>query len=1047
MILCDRQRNAIAVSAVVALVFAVAIPAGAVPARQHTVELSQPDGTTVAAVSFGDENENGYETPDGYVIVKDDEGVWRYAETSPQGDIVPSRVRAEDRPPKGLPKHLRSAAQRDNFVSRSVERSPSVARSTPNLGTRPVLVLLVSFDDQAPQTSTASWEAAFFGPSDSVSDYYAAASHGNLSIQPGAETHGTPNDGIVGWLDLGIDHPNTAGSTSEINHDLTRSAILAADPHVEFSAFDTNNDDIVDLGELSVVVVAAGNDTSFAGVSASCSPSVWAHQSGVFTNPPTVDGVEVAGWGSGGGYTQFGEMHCGGAFNHQATIGVMAHEIGHDLGWPDLYDVDGSSAGVGEWSIMGHGAWLTEGGVFGFFGDTPSLPDAFSRVYQGWVEPTVVLPGAGDTTEIFAATHAPEVFQFLANESGVDWEFGQSSGAGEYFLVELRTNSGYDAALPGCGLLAWHIDESVTSSNFANADDDRRLVDLEEADGQDDLDFFNNLGDAGDPFSSEEMFGPNTTPGSSLHSGAFTGVEFTNTGGCGNFGEITYSIAAPAVAETACDFNGDNFGDLAIGVPLEDLDSNQVADAGGVNVSMGSGSGLDLSTSVLIHQGTSGVPGINEVGDQFGVALACDDFNADGYADLAVGSNTEDIGSIRDAGAVTVMYGSATGLDTSTSHSFHQDTTGIKGLAESGDGFGESLATGDFDGDGYADLIVGIPGEDVGSVRDAGSIQIIFGSGSGLTTSDLQIDQNAANTALSANQDDLFGASLATGDFNGDGYADVAVGVPLADVSGHSDAGLVHIYLGAASGFSDYVIHQGTPQTPGSNEAGDVFGWSLAAGDFDGDGNSDLAVGAPGEDIGSVGNAGAVVWNLGGSGHLGVDGAGFISQDSAGVKGMAETQDLFGWSVAVGPTTGGPYDQLLVGIPGENFDRGALAAFASDATGVRSFDQLWSQNSGGIAGTGEPGDLFGASIALSDLDGDGNMDAVIGVHGEAIGSAGQAGAVNILRGGGLALTEVGDRFVSQDSAGVPGSAESGDFFGYSGAGATGPVSSASQRPN
>ncbi len=1032
-------------SACLGTMILVASIAGAGPVREQVVELTQPDGSVVLAVPVGDENWNGYETVDGYTILQADDGSWRLAEIGPDNRLVPSTTLAGQPPPDGLISHLRSDVAR-NLAANSPLRSQST-RPTPalNLGSRPTIVLLVEFNDQASQTTAASWASLLFGTSDSVRDYYLEASHGNLTVDAGGESHGTPDDGIVGWLNLGIDHPNTAGSTSTVNHDLTRLAIAAADSYVDFSVFDTNLDDVVDLSELSVVIVAAGNETSFAGAS-SCSPSVWAHQSGVFTNPPVADGVEVAGWNTGGGYTQFGEMHCGGAFNHQATIGIMAHEIGHDLGWPDLYDVDGSSAGVGEWSIMGHGAWLTDGGAFGFFGDTPSLPDAYSRVYQGWVDPVVVLPGQSDATEIFAASYGPEVFQFLDNPGGVDWESGHTSGSGEYFLVELRIQDGYDSALPGCGLLAWHIDESVTHTNFANADDERRLVDLEEADGFYDLDHFDNPGDSGDPFGSGAEFGPSTDPDSSLHSGAWTGVTFSNTAGCGNFGEITFEVLEPLVAETACDFNGDGFGDLATGVPGEDLESNNVVDAGAVNIAYGSGAGLNLSTSKLIHQGSPGIPGVNETADQFGISLACDDFNADGYADLAIGSNLEDIGNIQNAGAVTVIYGSKSGLDTATADSFHQNSPGIKGIAESNDWFGEALTTGDFDGDGFADLIVGIPGEDVGAVGDAGSIQIIFGAEEGLSTSDLQIDQSAPGTQLTATVGNQFGMSLAAGDFDGDGFDDLAVGAPRAGVAGHFGAGLVHIYLGASSGFSDYVLHQGKPQTPGSNEPGDVFGWSLSAGDFNGDGYADLAVGLPGEDIGSIVDAGAVIWNLGGPDELGVRGAGFISQDSSGVKGISEADDLFGWSVAVGPTTLGPYDQLLVGIPGENLGRGAVAAFASDSSGVRSFDQLWSQNTSGIAGTGEARDYFGASLTLSDLDGDGNMDAVIGVQGESIGTKAAAGAINILRGGGMALTEVGNRFVSQDSAGVPGSAEPGDVFGYSGAGAGAPVSSASQRP-
>jgi M6 family metalloprotease-like protein len=113
----------------------------------------------------------------------------------------------------------------------------------------------------------------------------------------------------------------------------------------------------------------------------------------------------------------------------------MVHEIGHDIGWPDLYDTwpegGGDSYGVGAWSVMGNGSWNYTGA--NPLGSSPSLPDAFSRVYQGWVSPTVV--SGSLPVSIDAAATTPEVFQLLPNPDGVDWSFYGESGVGEYFLV------------------------------------------------------------------------------------------------------------------------------------------------------------------------------------------------------------------------------------------------------------------------------------------------------------------------------------------------------------------------------------------------------------------------------------------------------------------------------------------------------------------------------------------------------------------------------------------------------------------------------------
>ena len=251
-------------------------------------------------------------------------------------------------------------------------------------------------------------------------------------------------------------------------------------------------------------------------------------------------------FGEGGAYTQFGEMHD----THQATLGVMVHELGHDLGLPDMYDIDNTSAGVGVWSIMSYGSWQALPGHEA--GDTPSEPDAFSRSYEGWLTPQQVTGNLPNTSIAQVETSAT-AYRFLDNPLGVDWSFYQSSGTGEYFLVENREPVGYDAALPGCGLLVWHIDETRTSGNSANADDSHRLVDLEEADGLSQIDDFSSYGDDGDPFpgaSGNQAFNDDSNPNSHVYNGQATGVSLTNIGGCGSSvtADLASDTSVPAVA-------------------------------------------------------------------------------------------------------------------------------------------------------------------------------------------------------------------------------------------------------------------------------------------------------------------------------------------------------------------------------------------------------------------------------------------------------------------------------------------------------------------
>jgi M6 family metalloprotease-like protein len=507
-----------------------ASPALAGPVLPDAVTLTQPDGAPLAALPFGDEWSSGYETLDGFTVVRDEtSGYWSYAVRAADGRLAGTGLIAGRDAPVGLDRHLRAAAP---------DRSPRINTLQPGLaasGIHPTLVLLVAFTDRGPVgSSAADWANHFFGPSQSAKHYYESVSYGRFALGPARETHGVVDDGIVGWLTLNYPHPNTQDNTGNANKQITRDAILAADPFVNFAAYDTDHDGYIATQELHIVIIVAGYETSYGGPGVACSPSVWGHQwalgSGVAA--PQVDGVTVAG--AKGGYAQFGEWHCSATDRpgHMATMGIMVHELGHDINWPDLYDVDYSSNGVGFWSIMSGGSWLALPGAYP--GSMPPHPDAFLKWYQGWLTPTQIV-GTQGGVQIEQAETAPRAIQLLNNPNGVDWVFNTRSGSGEYFLVENRQRVGYDAALPGCGLLIWHIDETRTSSNMANASDTRRLVDLEEADGRRDLDTRANKGDAGDPYpgtSNNTSFTFLTNPNSKLYNGLVSGVGVSNISAC-----------------------------------------------------------------------------------------------------------------------------------------------------------------------------------------------------------------------------------------------------------------------------------------------------------------------------------------------------------------------------------------------------------------------------------------------------------------------------------------------------------------------------------
>ena len=240
------------------------------------------------------------------------------------------------------------------------------------------------------------------------------------------------------------------------------------------------------------------------------------------------------------------------------------------------------------------------------------------------------------------------------------------------------------------------------------------------------------------------------------------------------------------------------------------------------------------------------------------------DFDGDGHADLAVAIPWEDIRGKRDAGAVQVLYGSASGV-TARDQVWHQGSKGIKNKLEKRDRFGgagpepgDALASGDFDADGYADLAIGVPYEDVGSIRDAGIVQVLYGSAKGLTARDQVWHRGKPGVPGSNGRGGGFGHAVAAGDFDADGYADLAIGsgegvlVLRGGLHGLTSSGCQFLRPGRG----------GIPSQPASGG----FGSRLAVGDVNGDGHDDLAVAAFHQ--GAEGTSSALHMLLGSEGGL-----------------------------------------------------------------------------------------------------------------------------------------------------------------------------------
>jgi hypothetical protein len=479
--------------------------------------------------------------------------------------------------------------------------------------------------------------------------------------------------------------------------------------------------------------------------------------------------------------------------------------------------------------------------------------------------------------------------------------------------------------------------------------------------------------------------------------------------------------------------------------------------------------------------------------------LLCSDFNGDGFDDLAIGAPTEDIGAVVDAGAVNVIYGSVAGLSAAAGPGdqlWSQDTVvaavAIEDVAEAGDHFGASVAGGNFNGDAFCDLAIGVPDEDIGAVPNAGAVNVIYGSPGGLTPGGaggiplnqfwFQGDVVVGFPPIMdvAEPNDQFGFSVAAGNFNGDmaatGIDDLAIGVPLEDFPGVDNAGAVNVIYGlpGAVGLNpaggaiptNEFWHQGGPGAfdPLLDliEAGDQFGFALAAGDFMPNGCEDLAVGAPYEDFaGALVDTGGVNVIYGLPTTIGLDPGSNQHWIQDPLEGVTFIGDRFGYSLAAGNFNGLTGDDLAIGVPFDDEtvmpagpaipDAGAVnviySAFPAPGLLAVAGNQLWTQDRvmGGIAveGMRAPGDRFGYALAAGRFGPDDHFDLAVGVpyDDETVAPAGpfigDAGAVNVIYATAGLLDTPGNQLWTQDRVGavaVVGVRAASDHFGFALAG-------------
>jgi disulfide bond formation protein DsbB len=498
------------------------------------------------------------------------------------------------------------------------------------------------------------------------------------------------------------------------------------------------------------------------------------------------------------------------------------------------------------------------------------------------------------------------------------------------------------------------------------------------------------------------------------------------------------SRTAADLAPLHNDFNGDGFSDMAASAPFDSVGS--VGGAGAVNVIYGSSAGLAATGNQVWSQNSPGILDTAEVDDHFGDFITAGDFNGDGFDDLAVGTDGEDVGAIRDAGVVNVIYGSAAGLTPTGNQLWSQNSPGILDSAETGDAFGLFMIGGDFNGDGFDDLSATGAFEDVGTVADAGAANVIYGSAAGLSATGNQLwSQNSPGILDAAETSDFFGFDTNQGDFNGDGFDDVVYADEGEDVGTIADAGAANAIYGSAAGLSATGNQFWTQDSPGiinTSEASDFFGFGSATGDFNGDGFTDVALPASGEDGPTLADIGAVNVIYGSSAGLAAAGNQFWTQDSPGIQDAAEQSDDFGLYSGAGDFNGDGFADLAAGAAfgedvGTVVDAGSINVIYGSAAGLAAAgNRFWTQDSPGMLDTAEQFDNFGCAIGRGDFNGDGFEDVAICVQLEDLTVVDQ-GAAHVMYGTAGGLGAAGNQLWSQDSPGIKDIGEVGDNFGWS----------------
>ncbi len=446
--------------------FLILFKAEAVPAYPYPLTITQPDGTTLTVRLYGDESRKVRSTVDGYVIKKNDKGFYTYAVRDQENRIVAGERVARDTEKRSATDltYMSKALKADEVFSEPVlkpskiKRTPAAVLSTgfPKIGSPRSLVIMVNFSDLSFVTPNS--QDAFNrllnqenysdnGGTGSARDYFKAASYGQFS----------PQFDVVGPYTLS----NTMAyyGANDSNGDDVKPAYMVVDAckaadnaGVDFTQYDADGDGYID----NVFVYYAGYNEAEWGPDNSIWPHRWVVERNYnYTGTAQsllFDGKKVYDYACTSELKESsGSNMCG--------IGTFTHEFGHVISLPDYYHTEEDKNTLNNWSIMDAGAYLNEG-------RTPPTYSAYDRFYLGWLTPEELSSAANKSlyplsqSTVPVASTAKQAYLLSATTHNLE---GSDPSPKEFYIMEYRKKTGWDAFLPGEGLLFWHIDYNQTA--------------------------------------------------------------------------------------------------------------------------------------------------------------------------------------------------------------------------------------------------------------------------------------------------------------------------------------------------------------------------------------------------------------------------------------------------------------------------------------------------------------------------------------------------------------------------------------------------------